>query len=47
MIKMMVRAVLRGFHITPLRDAYLPSVSLPIRRPSNGMPFWVRAREAA
>jgi cytochrome P450 len=44
MIKIMVRGVLQGFDVTPLRDAYVPSLSMPIRRASNGMPFRVRAR---
>jgi cytochrome P450 len=42
--KLAVNAILRRFVLTPEPAAYAPSVSLPICRPTNTMPFRVRAR---
>jgi cytochrome P450 len=47
MIKVMVHQILRGFTLTPERDAFAPSISLPICHPTNNMPFRVQARAAA
>jgi cytochrome P450 len=44
MIKVMVHHIVRNFTLEPRREAYSPSVSLPICHPRNIMPMRVRAR---
>jgi retinoid hydroxylase len=43
MIKIMVNRILRGFTLTPEKEAFAPSISLPICHPTNSMPFRVTA----
>jgi cytochrome P450 len=44
MMKVIVHHVVLGFTLAPRKEAYAPSMSLPIRHPLNEMPVDVRAR---
>jgi cytochrome P450 len=46
MIKIIIHHIVRNFTFEPQREAYAPSVSLPICHPTNPMPVRVRARGA-